>query len=167
MEDDAWLTARLVPREVVVRRVGEIGYRSGRSAPNRRLSSDNTVKYHVEMAVVGPSRQSRHGGGGGVVGVAGVGVGGGSAFHSASSGAAHQAILAAAQPYYPHHANSHHSHAHQPSSSPAAANPAPSTGSQDLQPDRPIGYGAFGVVWWVFISILQCYPRSPIIGQCP
>ncbi|XP_076364595.1 serine/threonine-protein kinase NLK-like isoform X2 [Tachypleus tridentatus] len=38
-----------------------------------------------------------------------------------------QAILAAAQPYY-----------HQPV-----------TITQDIQPDRPIGYGAFGVVWSV------------------
>jgi len=42
-------------------------------------------------------------------------------------GTAHQgAILAAAQPYY----HPPHSHA-----------------AQDVQPDRPIGYGAFGVVW--------------------
>lgn len=38
-----------------------------------------------------------------------------------------QAILAAAAPYY-----------QQPAAVP-----------QDVQPDRPIGYGAFGVVWWV------------------
>lgn len=37
------------------------------------------------------------------------------------------AILAAAAPYY--------------------QTPAIPT---DVQPDRPIGYGAFGVVWWVF-----------------
>lgn len=44
-------------------------------------------------------------------------------------GQPHQgAILAAAQPYY------HPQHSHQ---------------AQDVQPDRPIGYGAFGVVWAV------------------
>lgn len=37
----------------------------------------------------------------------------------------HQAILAAAQPFY-------------------TANPV---NFGDVQPDRPIGYGAFGVVW--------------------
>lgn len=42
-------------------------------------------------------------------------------------GTGHQgAILAAAQPYY----HPQHTHA-----------------AQDVQPDRPIGYGAFGVVW--------------------
>lgn len=41
-----------------------------------------------------------------------------------------QAILAAAQPYY------HPPHGH----------PTPAS-TQDVQPDRPIGYGAFGVVW--------------------
>lgn len=42
-----------------------------------------------------------------------------------AAGAAQGAILAAAAPYY----------------TPPAAVP------QDVQPDRPIGYGAFGVVW--------------------
>lgn len=36
----------------------------------------------------------------------------------------HQAILAAAQPFY-----------------------STAINIQDVQPDRPIGYGAFGVVW--------------------
>ncbi|XP_013775523.1 serine/threonine-protein kinase NLK-like [Limulus polyphemus] len=44
---------------------------------------------------------------------------------AATSVVSHQAILTAAQPYY----------------SPVAP--------QDIQPDRPIGYGAFGVVWSV------------------
>lgn len=49
-------------------------------------------------------------------------------------GSGHQgAILAAAQPYY--HPQQHHQ--------------SPTTPSQDVQPDRPIGYGAFGVVWAV------------------
>nr|CAD7199400.1 unnamed protein product [Timema douglasi] len=39
-----------------------------------------------------------------------------------------QAILAAAQPYYQPHQTPAHTH------------------TQDVQPDRPIGYGAFGVV---------------------
>lgn len=79
-------------------------------------------------AVGGPTRQSRismsvsmslvQGGGGG--GVGGVGNGGG----VAGAGAAQGAILAAAAPYY---------------TAPAVP--------QDVQPDRPIGYGAFGVVW--------------------
>nr|CAH65680.1 nemo-like protein [Nilaparvata lugens] len=75
------------------------------------------------MAVVGPSRHSR-------VPVSmplmqGTG---------ATSSAGHQqAILAAAQPYY------HPQHAHQ----------APAATAQNVQPDRPIGYGAFGVVWAV------------------
>lgn len=49
-------------------------------------------------------------------------------FHGSTTGAGSQhAILAAAQPYF-----------HPPPVSP-----------QDIQPDRPIGYGAFGVVWSV------------------
>lgn len=40
-------------------------------------------------------------------------------------GTTHQAILAAAQPFYP----------------------SPAINIQDMQPDRAIGYGAFGVVW--------------------
>jgi hypothetical protein len=106
--------------------------------PEASSSTGITVKYHADMAVVGASRTSRHGGVGG--------------FHGSSSaaGVAHHAILAAAQPYYPHHASSLHSHSHiQQPPSPAAANTAPSTPlqAQDIQPDRPIGYGAFGVVW--------------------
>uniref|UniRef100_A0A1B6GG47 Mitogen-activated protein kinase n=1 Tax=Cuerna arida TaxID=1464854 RepID=A0A1B6GG47_9HEMI len=74
------------------------------------------------MAVVGPSRHSR-------LSVSmSVMPGAGAAGHQ-------QAILAAAQPYY------HPQHAHQPAAAPAH--------TQDVQPDRPIGYGAFGVVWAV------------------
>lgn len=46
------------------------------------------------------------------------------AFHNSANTASQHAILAAAQPYY----NS-------------------TVVPQDIQPDRPIGYGAFGVVW--------------------
>lgn len=42
-----------------------------------------------------------------------------------AAGAPQGAILAAAAPYYQQ----------------------PATAPQDVQPDRPIGYGAFGVVW--------------------
>ncbi|KAK6637870.1 Serine/threonine kinase NLK [Polyplax serrata] len=49
------------------------------------------------------------------------------------------AILAAAQPYY------HPQHSHQ----------SPTTANQDVQPDRPIGYGAFGVVCpMIFVSVM-------------
>lgn len=71
------------------------------------------------MAVVGPSRHRLS------VSMS-VMPGAGAAGHQ-------QAILAAAQPYY------HPQHAHQTSATPTLA--------QDVQPDRPIGYGAFGVVW--------------------
>lgn len=30
---------------------------------------------------------------------------------------------------------------------------------QDIQPDRPIGYGAFGVVWWVGIFLPPIVPQ--------
>lgn len=74
------------------------------------------------MAVVGPSRHSRVS-----VSMSLMQGGGGGA------GGHQQAILAAAQPYY------HPQHAHQTPATPAL--------TQDVQPDRPIGYGAFGVVW--------------------
>lgn len=75
------------------------------------------------MAVVGPSRHSR-------VSVSMSLMQGG----AAGTGAHQQAILAAAQPYY------HPQHAHQTPATPGGH-------TQDVQPDRPIGYGAFGVVW--------------------
>lgn len=93
------------------------------------------------MAVVGPSRHSRvsmsvsmslmQGAGG-----------------AATATGASQAVLAAAvaQPPPPYY-------------HPAAATaPPPPPPQQDpVQPDRPIGYGAFGVVWWVhyFLSIFS------------
>ncbi|KAH7957483.1 hypothetical protein HPB52_019230 [Rhipicephalus sanguineus] len=46
------------------------------------------------------------------------------AFTGATAAAPQQAILTAAQPFY-----------------------HPPVTVQDIQPDRPIGYGAFGVVW--------------------
>jgi hypothetical protein len=46
----------------------------------------------------------------------------------------HNAILAAAQPFY------------------SSNN---SVNIQDIQPDRPIGYGAFGVVWFVSTFYLK------------
>lgn len=73
------------------------------------------------MAVVGPSQHSRVSVSMSLMQGGGTGAGG----HQ-------QAILAAAQPYY------HPQHAHQTSTTPAHT---------DVQPDRPIGYGAFGVVW--------------------
>ncbi|KAG8258389.1 hypothetical protein J6590_030738 [Homalodisca vitripennis] len=77
------------------------------------------------MAVVGPSRHSRLSVSMSVM--PGAGAGG------------HQAILAAAQPYY------HPQHGHQPAAAPAH--------TQDVQPDRPIGYGAFGVVWSIVLTL--------------
>lgn len=74
------------------------------------------------MAVVGPSRHSRVSMSVSMSLMQGGGGGGG---HQ-------QAILAAAQPYYhPQHTPATPTHSH----------------TQDVQPDRPIGYGAFGVVW--------------------
>lgn len=89
------------------------------------------------MAVVGPSRHSRvsmsvsmslmQGGGAGATG------GGGTT--GAHPGQAVLAAAAQAPPTYYH---------------PTAPAPPPPPPAQDLvQPDRPIGYGAFGVVWWV------------------
>lgn len=52
-----------------------------------------------------------------------------------AGGGHQQTILAAAQPGYYH-----------PHQTPATPLPA-HTHTQDVQPDRPIGYGAFGVVW--------------------
>jgi len=52
----------------------------------------------------------------------------------------HNAILAAAQPFY---SNNN------------------CVNIQDIQPDRPIGYGAFGVVWYVFFSFL-IYSLLPV-----
>lgn len=74
------------------------------------------------MAVVGPSRHTRHS-----MSVSMMQGGGGGAQHQ-------QAILAAAQPFYHPQPSSH-----QPAT--------PAAHTQDVQPDRPIGYGAFGVVW--------------------
>ena len=75
---------------------------------------------------------------------------------AAAAAAAHnqgmnQSSAAAAAGFYPPNNNSvhhqqpqqqqpHHTNAQQP--------------TQEVQPDRPIGYGAFGVVWWVIISDL-------------
>lgn len=71
------------------------------------------------------------------------GAGGGGA------GGAQGAILAAAAPYYqpPHPVH------HQP--------------QQDVQPDRPIGYGAFGVVWWVtsYIPTVAIAPRDARVPE--
>lgn len=91
------------------------------------------------MAVVGPSRHSRvsmsvsmslmQGGGGGTTG------GGGSTSTHPS-----QAVLAAQPPPNYYH--------------PAApAPPQPPPAQDPVQPDRPIGYGAFGVVWYVQLII--------------
>ena len=77
------------------------------------------------MAVVGPSRHSRVAMSVSMSLMQGGGGGGG---HQ-------QAILAAAQPYY------HPQHPHQTPATPTHTN------TQDVLPDRPIGYGAFGVVW--------------------
>ncbi|KAH0944817.1 hypothetical protein HN011_001148 [Eciton burchellii] len=106
------------------------------------------------MAVVGPSRHSRvsmsvsiplmQGGGAGATGAGGGGAGAAAAAAAAAAGAhPGQAVLAAAAaaaaaaqaapPTYYH---------------PAAPAPPPPPPAQDpIQPDRPIGYGAFGVVW--------------------
>lgn len=53
----------------------------------------------------------------------------------ATNYASSQAILTAAQPFY-QSAVVHQS---------------------DLQPDRPIGYGAFGVVWFLFFILIVWY----------
>lgn len=79
------------------------------------------------MAVIGPSRHSRVAMSVSMPLMQGGGGGGG---HQ-------QAILAAAQPYY------HPQHPHQTPSTPTHSQ------NQDVLPDRPIGYGAFGVVWAV------------------
>ncbi|XP_050457647.1 serine/threonine-protein kinase NLK [Cataglyphis hispanica] len=100
------------------------------------------------MAVVGPSRHSRvsmsvsiplmQGGGAGATGGGGAGAGAAGAHPGQAVLAAAAAAAAAAQaapPTYYH---------------PAAPAPPPPPPAQDpVQPDRPIGYGAFGVVWAV------------------
>ena len=89
------------------------------------------------MAVVGPSRHSRvsmsvsmslmQGGGAGATG------GGATGAHPGQAVLAAAAAAAQAPPTYYH---------------PAAPAPPPPPPAQDpVQPDRPIGYGAFGVVW--------------------
>ncbi|KAL1451494.1 hypothetical protein WDU94_005866 [Cyamophila willieti] len=76
------------------------------------------------MAVVGPSRHPR----------------------GAMMQANQHAILAAAAPFY--HTGPPHAHqASTPSSVGAGADGVTGPGGLDVQPDRPIGYGAFGVVW--------------------
>lgn len=50
------------------------------------------------------------------------------AFPGMTAATSQQAIIAATQTFY-----------------------HPPITSQDIQPDRPIGYGAFGVVWYVLI----------------
>uniref|UniRef100_A0A8D9AF64 Mitogen-activated protein kinase n=1 Tax=Cacopsylla melanoneura TaxID=428564 RepID=A0A8D9AF64_9HEMI len=78
------------------------------------------------MAVVGPSRHPR----------------------GAMMQSNQHAILAAAAPFY--HTGPPHAHqASTPSSVGAAGEAVTGAGGLDVQPDRPIGYGAFGVVWAV------------------
>lgn len=71
------------------------------------------------MAVLGPSRHSR------------VSMSVSMSIMQGPTTGGQQGGLHAAQPYY------HHQH--------AAA--APAHTQEQVQPDRPIGYGAFGVVW--------------------
>ncbi len=60
------------------------------------------------------------------------------AFHGAAAASQHAILAAAASvPYY-----------------------QPVVPAQDVQPDRPIGYGAFGVVWYVLL-----YPDHPKHGR--
>ncbi|KAH0999060.1 hypothetical protein HUJ04_000140 [Dendroctonus ponderosae] len=75
------------------------------------------------MAIVGPSRHARVSMSVSMSLMQGPG----------GAAAAPQGGLHAAQPYYPHHPQQHAV--------------APAHSQEQVQPDRPIGYGAFGVVW--------------------
>uniref|UniRef100_A0AAR5PGD0 Mitogen-activated protein kinase n=1 Tax=Dendroctonus ponderosae TaxID=77166 RepID=A0AAR5PGD0_DENPD len=77
------------------------------------------------MAIVGPSRHARVSMSVSMSLMQGPG----------GAAAAPQGGLHAAQPYYPHHPQQHAV--------------APAHSQEQVQPDRPIGYGAFGVVWAV------------------
>lgn len=84
------------------------------------------------MAVVGPTRHSR------------TSMSVSMSLHGAAGPTAggQQGGLHAAQPYYhPQHAA------------------APAHTQEQVQPDRPIGYGAFGVVWWVHTIDWYCQGR--------
>lgn len=128
----------------------------------------------MPMALLGPSarqQQSANGRGGNFNDPAAMSAGlGMQAYHSAAAPASHSqhAILAAAAAaaaaaahnqgltqaasgFYP--ANSHH-----PQQQPQQHHSSSNNGSnsqqpaQEAQPDRPIGYGAFGVVWYVSLK---------------
>lgn len=116
------------------------------------------------MALLGPSARQQQSGRGSSFGDAAMSAGLGMQYHaaSASSSHSHQVILAAAAAAAAHNqglaqttaafyqANGHH--AQQPQQQ-QAQHPGTGPGTnvqqptQETQPDRPIGYGAFGVVW--------------------
>lgn len=145
----------------------------------------------MPMALLGPSarqQQSGNGRGGNFNDPAAMSAGlGMQAYHSAAAPASHSqhAILAAAAAaaaaaahnqgltqaasgFYP--ANSHHPQQQQQQPQQQTHHSSSNNGSnntqqpaQEAQPDRPIGYGAFGVVWWVFFLAIDnvSFPSFP------